>query len=146
MQKEININKLNEKLNKLKKFNKLGVPLCNKIFFSILGITFVTMLISTFSFAGLIAYIGMLSLMLIAGIVNGVIQFTDYEKKIEKLTNELDDAREQVLKSTKESGLNVSEKVDFNQAEMKGYSRTKATKGYVRNSKEQNEEIENQLN
>jgi len=146
MKKEINIEKLNEKLNKLKKFHKQGVPLCNKIFFSILGVTFVTMLMSTFSFAGLIAYIGMLSLTLITGIVNGVIQFTDYEKKIEKLTNELDDAREQDLKSTKESRFNVSEKVDFNQAEMKGYSRTKVTKGYVSNLKKQNEEIENHLN
>lgn len=146
MKKNKTIEELNNKLNKLKIFHKIGVPLCNKIFFAILGVTFVTMLLSTFSSAALIAYIAMLGTTLVSGIANMVIQFTNYEKKIDKLTNEIDKKREMENNNSTKLQEELKQELNVENNANKGYSRTKAMKVYVEKVNEANkEENENSL-
>lgn len=146
MKKDKTIEELNNKLNKLKIFHKTGVPLCNKIFFAILGVTFVTMLLSTFSSAALIAYIAMLGTTLVSGIINGVVQFTDYEKKIDRLTNEIDKKREMENNNTTKLQEELKQELNVENNVNKGYSRTKAMKVYVEKVNEANKaENENDL-
>ena len=152
MKKEKSIEYLNEKLNKLKKFNKKGVPLCNKIFFSILGVTFVSMLVSATFPSTIFVYASLLGLTLVSGSVNGIIQFIDYEKKINKLTNQIEELREKECVKTMENVTKklekeVKQKMQENQNKNQGYSRTKVMKIYAEKVKElENEEIENSLN
>lgn len=102
------IEKLNKDLNRLKHINSKGKDKSNKIFFSILGATFVSMIVSSFYTPFLWVYIPLLITTLGAGIVNGVIQFTDYDKRIEKLTDKIQELQEKEQENYKTTNYHTA--------------------------------------
>lgn len=126
--------KLNKKINRLKKFNKNGKDLCNKTFFTILGLNVCTMLLPmVFSTIGAYINIGMMLFMFVAGVANSFVQFTDYEKKIDKLSLKLDKLiEEEQIKAANLEKAKIKElNINSNDQNNIGFSRTKAMKVYA---------------
>ena len=89
MKKEITVEELNKKINKIEKFKTKGIPVLNKITCTLIGTTIATMIIVLILQAGAPFLIGMTSLLLAAACANTIAISTNYDKKINEYKKQI---------------------------------------------------------
>ena len=89
MKKELTIDELNKKIEKIEKFKKKGLPILEGITFSVVGATLATMIAVAILQAGAGFLIGMTSALLAMGGTYGFLAATNYDKKIRDIKKQI---------------------------------------------------------
>ena len=89
MKKEMTVEELNKKINKIEKFKTKGIPVLNRITCTLIGVTIATMFIVVILQAGAPFLIGTTSLLLAAACANTIAISTNYDKKIKECKNQI---------------------------------------------------------